>query len=282
MNTRPLSLGIVPYLNMLPLVEGLERDFPEENWIRATPRELAGLLAAGEVDLAAVSTFEALRRGDEYSVVGGAAIGSDGPVRSVALYSKVPIERIRTIQLDRASLTSVHLLRVLAHDYLGLDPEYALSPEPLDPAMEWRHDPHDAYLAIGDTALAWEEAFPHRLDLGAAWKDMTGLPFVFAAWFVRRGLALRPEEAAALTEARRRGEQSVDAIVGRLSEKTAASHGGRESLRQYLGSAIRYRLGEREWQGLVAYKERLGAMGLLPRDLAMPRLVAQRDHEPTA
>lgn len=259
--TSQLRLGIVPYLNVLPLLEGLDETFPQRLWRRATPRELGVLLERREVDLAIVSTFEGLRCG--YRIVPGAMIGSDGPVRSVALCSKVPIADIRTVLLDRASLSSSALLRVLCREHLAIAPEFDLSERPLVPDFDWRADRHDALLVIGDTALAWEHAFPYRVDLGAAWKELTGLPFVFAAWWARPEVVLSPEEEAAFDRARRRGAESTEQILSRLSLAEIAAAGGREGLRHYLTRAIEYDLDERGLRSLELFREKLTRAGLL-------------------
>lgn len=248
---------------MLPLVEGLDESFPEANRIRATPRELAALLAAGEVDVALVSTFEGLRSAHRLRLIPGAGICSNGPVRSVQLFSKVPPREIRSVLLDRASLSSSHLSQIVTRRHLRIVPEYHLSTEPFAPEFDWRGAREDAFLAIGDTALRWEGTFPHALDLGAAWKEMTGLPFVYAGWFMREGVDLTPDQAGAFAEARARGEQRIDAIVDRLEPGVLASHGGRDSLRDYLGRAIRYELADRELAGLEAYRAHLLEAGLL-------------------
>lgn len=269
---KPLTLGLVPYLNILPLLEGLDEHFPEENRIRATPRELAALLAAGEVDIAVVSTFEGLRSAHRLRLIPGAGICSHGPVRSVQIFSKVPPAEMRSVLLDRASLSSSHLAQVVTRRHLGIVPEFRLSTEPFAAEFDWRGAPEDAFLAIGDTALRWEGTFPHALDLGQAWKEMTGLPFVYAGWFVREGVELSARQIAAFAEARARGERRIGEIVARLDPALVAAHGGAESLCDYLGRAIHHGVGDRELAGLEAYRAHLLEAGLLASDTPELRL----------
>lgn len=268
----PRKLGIVSYLNMLPLLEGLETTFPEECWTRATPRRLAEMLVAGDVDAAAVSVYEGLLHAERYLLVPGVCIGSDGAVRSVALFSRVPFAEIRSVLLDAASLTSIHLAQVLLRELLGVDPACELSPAPIAPDHDWRGGPHDAIVAIGDTALRWEHEFPHRLDLGEGWKQLTGLPFVFAAWWAREAAAFTPAEIAAFATARDRGLQSVDAIVARVLAEDPTWPGGAESLRQYFSRAIVYTMGEAEMKALLLFREKLLKHGFLPADAAEVRV----------
>lgn len=266
---RPLKIGIVPYLNMLPLMEGLEEELPGAQWLRATPRELGRLLSAGHIDIAAVSTHEGLRRPADYTLLPGAALGCDGPVRSVALCSRVPPGEIRSVLLDRASLTSIHLARILAAELLRIDPAWEISPEPVG-GDGWGGG-HDACVVIGDTALRWEGRFPHRLDLGEGWKRLTGLPFVFAGWWARRDAPLTDAEAGAFIRSRRRGVARVAAIVDRLDGETHRLYGGRDSLVHYFTSAMRYELGGPQREAIALYREKLVAHGLLDAPAAGPR-----------
>lgn len=270
---RPITLGIVPYLNTLPLLEGLDKVFPRSNWVRATPRELAGLLAAGEVDVAQVSVFEGLRLADRYRMVPGAAIGSNGPVRSVALYSKVPTPEIQSVLLDLSSLTSTHLLRILLREIYGIEPKMEDSRRPVPADFPWQNDPHDAFLVIGDVALRWESDFPYKLDLGEAWRLHTGMPFVYAAWWVRDGVALTEAQVTAFRRAREQGEASVEEIVARQPEAIVRAHGGQESLNRYLSESIRFRLGRRELEGLEAFRQKLILYGYIPTEAGEARLV---------
>ncbi|MCC5875682.1 MAG: menaquinone biosynthesis protein [Candidatus Sumerlaeia bacterium] len=266
---RPLTLGIVPYLNVLPLLEGLEEDYPTSNWVRATPRELAGLLSAGEVQVALISTYEGLGHADEYTMIPGAGIGCDGPVRSVALCSRVPLQKIRRVQLDRASLSSIHLFRILAAELLNISPECDLSPAPLGSADTEDFDPeYDACVVIGDTALRWEHQYRYRLDLGEGWKQLTGLPFVFAGWWARRDTSISREEAEAFSRARALGQRAVSDIVSRLDPEVIMDHGGRDSLLDYLGNSIRFEVGDRERESINLYREKLLRHGLLATDSA--------------
>ncbi len=265
----PLRLGIVPYLNILPLIEGLDARIPRSQWIRATPRELAGLLGSGELDVASLPIFEVLRDGG-YSLIPGCAIACDGAVRSVQLFSKVPIPRIRSILFDRASLTSANLARVVLADAYGLRPHGATSSAPLAADFDWERHEAEAFLCIGDTALRWEGAFPHALDLGTAWKALTNLPFVFAAWAVRSDANLSGEQIEWFAEARAAGARAVPALAARH-----AAAGGLQArqVEDYLRDSVRYSLGRAELAGIEEFRRRLVAHGLLAEGTAGVRLL---------
>lgn len=251
----PLNVGLVPYLNVLPLAEGIERFFPRV--VRATPRDLAAKLAAGEIDIATLPAFDLLRAG--HVLLPHGAIACDGPVRSVQLYSRVPLGEIRRVLLDRSSLTSVHLARILWRELLNIDPAAETSAEPIAPDFDLAVSGFDAAVVIGDAALAMEHRFPHSLDLGEGWKGLTGLPFVFAAWVARAGIAVPAEAVDALRACRDAGRKAAADIARRH----AAAHPAVRDLEGYLANSIRYELGVRELAALDLFRRKLIAHGML-------------------
>ncbi|MCB2156951.1 menaquinone biosynthesis protein [bacterium] len=271
MSHSNLRLGIVPYLNVLPLLRGLDDRFPQENWIRATPRELGGQMAAREIDVATLPIFEALRA-QTYWIVPGCAIACDGPVRSVRIVSLKPLTQIRSLLLDRSSLTSVHLAQILTKELLEIDPVLETSSEPLPREFDLAASGFDAAVVIGDVALDWEDRFEHTLDFGQGWKDLTGLPFVFAAWVARQDVDLSPADLEAFVEARQRGEREVWTIA---QEAADASDRPVQDLVNYLGRAIRFRLGEQEIVAIDEFRRRLIRHDLLPASAVSPAVGAQ-------
>jgi chorismate dehydratase len=244
-----LRLGAVSYLNVEPMIWGLDAD-PRFRLEREVPALVAERLHAGEIDLATIPSVE-YAFGD-YAIVPRVAIGSRGPVRSVCLFHRVPLDTIRTVALDTSSRTSVALLRVLLQERLGRQPEY----RPQAPRLAAMLATADAALLIGDPALAAPAEVP-RLDLGEAWSALTGLPFVYAFWAGRRAAA-PPDLVRALVAATREGERNVDAIAAREPERAALR-------RAYLTECIRYGLGESELAGLREFFRRAHALGLVPR-----------------
>jgi len=255
------TLGVVPYLNALPLLSDLPRDVRQEP---ADPSVLAERLAAGRYDAALLPVAEALR-GLGGGFVGRFGIACDGEVDSVLAFlprAGPPASWPSRVVLDPASRTSVALLRVLLERRHGLTPRYetAASPGP-DP----RAYPDAIVLVIGDRAMERRRAFPGGvLDLGAEWKAWTGLPFVFARWTARAGMSDAEKEALGrmLDGAATRGMLRRDEL--------AAEQGPRHGLspaeaRRYLGSSIRYALGERAEAGLARFATELRALeGGLP------------------
>jgi chorismate dehydratase len=250
-------LGAVSYLNTRPLVYGLERH-PERFAIRFdVPAVCAELLHEGRVDLGLVPSIE--YAAGEYCLVPGASIASNGPVASVALFSPMPLERVRSIAVDRSSRTSVALLRVLCADRFGITPSLDVQPPDLQ-AMLARAD---AALVIGDIALFTdhERLGLEKIDLGAQWTAMTGHPFVYACWTGREGAA-DADDVALLQQARAEGEAQIDAIARAESPGDAARAA---VIARYLRDNIQYGFGEAEQQGLQRFYERAAALGIIAR-----------------
>ena len=252
----PVRLGAVDYLNVRPLVHGLDRD-PAFTLRFDPPSLCAQLLHEAEIDLGMIPTI-AYQHREGYRVVPGCAIGSEGPVASVALYTKVPLDRIRRVAADTSSNTSVALLRVLAAEQWGIQPELV----PAAPKLADMIAAEDAALLIGDPALFADHAAMglEKIDLGGEWTAMTGLPFIWAFWAGREGV-IDPEGVERLQQARAAGE----AVSDRLADAYAASYTERTGTpadrmlaRAYLKDNMKYGFGERE----VAAVERFHALAL--------------------
>ena len=250
-------IGAVVYLNARPLTWTLQRD-PERWRIRYDlPSVCSGLLHAGEVDLGLVPSIDYLQSPD-YRLVPGVGIGSRGRIASVALYSRLPLDQIRTIALDTSSRTSVTLIRVLCHHRFGIQPEFVQH----GPDLAAMTASYDAGLLIGDPAFdADHEALALRkVDLGEEWTAMTGLPFVYAAWTGRAG-AVTDSDIEALQAAQADGVSSVDAIAADYGRGDAARTARAAA---YLRDNVRYGLGPDEAAGLQLFLNYAAELGLAP------------------
>jgi chorismate dehydratase len=253
MVSAPLRLGVVSYLNAEPLVFGLEQD-PAFQLLRDVPARVAERLHAGEIDLGMIPSIE-YARGD-YAVVPGVAIASRGPVRSVRLLLRRPLEQVRRVALDRSSRASQALLKVLLRERLGRAPEYVEMPP--DPATMLASA--DAALLIGDPAL-YLDLPGEALDLGQEWTRVTSLPFVYAFWAGRPGVA-DAAAVARLQQAVRQGQAGVARIAAAYNGLGAGQAARSED---YLRTNIVYRLGAEELAGLSEFYRRAFQLGLIPR-----------------
>lgn len=250
-----VRLGAVGYLNARPLVYGLDARHDLFDLRFDVPSTCATLLHDGAIDLGMIPSIEYLRGADPYRIVPDLGIISDGDVASVALFSRVPLSDVRTIGLDTSSRTSAGLTRVLCREAWGIDPAF----ETVAPDVAARVEGHDAALLIGDPALFLDHraAGLEKIDLGAAWTRLTGLPFVWAFWAGRRG-AIDAGGVAALQHARDAGVANSDAVADAYTEAAIdpADRAARAAAgRAYLRDNIKYRLGERETAGLRRYYE---------------------------
>ena len=132
---HPLRLGVVPYLNVAPMIHGLEAD-PSVRLVRDVPSKLLKRLLAGEIDAGTIPSIDYAGAADELRIVYGIAIASRGPVRSVRLVHKGAVEDVKTVALDSSSHTSVALLKVLLQERGGRQPEYVTSAPNLDAMMQ--------------------------------------------------------------------------------------------------------------------------------------------------
>lgn len=253
MEQRVLRLGVVPYLNVEPVVYGLRGDARFE-LVRDVPSRVADRLHAAEIDLGMIPSIE-YAAGD-YAIVPGIAIASRGAVRSVRLFHTRPLEEVRRVCVDEGSRTSAVLLRILLLERLGLEPEYVRARPPVEALLEEA----DAALAIGDAALYFQgEA--DQMDLGAEWTALTGLPFVYAFWAGRPGV-VRTAEVERLQRSLREGLGALRSIASTYNGLGAGRAAENEA---YLRSNIVYDFGEAEAEGLREFYRRAHVLGAIPR-----------------
>lgn len=239
-------IGSVKYLNAVPLTRGIEHKVTY-----TTPAKLAGMLRRDELDAALVSTAEVLMT-DRYDILDGIAVAALGAVYSVVLAHRRPLAELREVYCHTASLSGLNLLKILLAER-GLKPAFKPLARPREAAA------HDAALLIGDPAIDFQRA-PHEhqiLDLGAAWLELTGLPFVFAVWALRRGVD-NAELRRELREAKNFGLETLDYIVENRPEYD------RDFRRDYFDWHIHYHLGEDERRAIGKFAELLRKHGLGP------------------
>ena len=243
---RGLRIGCVRYLNSRPLIEPYDGPVVLDH-----PSALASSLERGELDVALVPVFEALRM-PGFRAVDGVSISSLGPVWSVILAYQGALADIRQVALDPASRTSVHLCKVFFAERGASVPEYL--PEPAPPGA--------ARVIIGNQAIAFRDLHGGQyevLDFGEEWMRRTGLPFVFAVWLIRPEVKNPARVAAAFREIARRGRGRIPEIVARHREHHAAF-----ALR-YLTEYVRFDLGAAEKAGIEQFRRLLCKHALLPQ-----------------
>ena len=266
--SKRVRLGAVGYLNARPLVYGLERS-PRFDVRYDVPSECARLLHAHEIDVGLIPSIEYLR-GAPYAIVPDLAIASRGPVASVAIFTTKPIREVTSIALDTSSRTSVALVSVLCARRFRIQPRL----ESFGPDLGEMLAHCDAALVIGDNALFLStivdesivdksairnpQSAIEKLDLGEAWTELTGLPFVWAFWAGRPD-ALCAADVEALQRARDEGVRRPEELA---RQYLAGAPERQEAGARYLRQNIQYYLGSEELEGLRTFYRYAAELGL--------------------
>lgn len=256
-----IRIGVIDFVNALPLARGLERGDAEVELVRSRPGVLADRLRFGELDAALIPAVEFFR--GVGAVVPGPCIGSRGPVASIRFLARRPLPEIDRVLVDRGSRTSVAMLRLLLERMHRLSPDFHIyRPDPAHPFRGPGGEEADAALVIGDLALelrpdpAWTD-----IDLGDWWHGAFHRPFVYAVW------AARDEERAAelterLQESHRAGERELPLIC----EEVAARKGWPEPrVHEYFTKNLSYRLDDEAVAGLRLFHRLCVESYLAPR-----------------
>ncbi len=187
-----LRIGRIEYANCTPIFTALTSNYDCSGYdfIAGVPARLNALLANGDIDLCPSSSIEYGKAFEKYCILPDLSISSIGPVKSVLLFSSIPLEQLdnRSIGLTTESATSVALLKIILARQFGFTNEFSRTSLSFPAAL----DSYAALLLIGDAALraAAQSNGYYVYDLGELWYGFTGFPFVFALWIVRRDAAI--------------------------------------------------------------------------------------------
>ena len=238
-NEDTIVFAGAPYSNSAPLVDKLAEVDPRVRVINDHPAKLVDDLNAGKADVALIPVVHLFSH-PELTMIDGLGIAADGPVQSVLLKCNIPVDRIKTVARDPASATSNALAELLLRIHYGRDIEMVDG------------NGADAAVVIGDRALCSAPAPAGDIDLAEAWKEMTGLPFVFAVWAVRNDFP----EIGAVTEiackACKAGFHSLETIAARYVDELGHTQ---PFWIDYLRSSIHYELSELDMEGLGKFQK---------------------------
>lgn len=263
-----MRLGRIGYINCYPVYGAIDRGVVPiaAELVTGTPAELNDLLVASELDVSVISAVEYARHARDLMLLPDIAISSDGPVKSVILYSRRTVGQLdgRTVLVTASSRTSVALLELLCRHVWKVEPRFAQARAEASDLDNLAQLPHDAVLVIGDPALLLgaRNAYPQAYDLGAEWKRWTGLPFVFAVWAARRAAeagAVRRLHRA-LLDSRAWGLAHLDDLATAATALTAVPP---EVCRAYF-AGLDYALTYKHLAGLTDFFRRLAQDGLVP------------------
>ncbi|WP_229924643.1 menaquinone biosynthetic enzyme MqnA/MqnD family protein [Streptomyces sulfonofaciens] len=266
------------FLNCLPLYWGLARTgtLLDLELSKDTPEKLSEQLVRGDLDIAPVTLVEYLRNADDLVAFPDLAVGCDGPVMSCVIVSQVPLDQLdgARVALGSTSRTSVRLAQLLLSDRYGVRPDYFTCPPDLGLMMQEA----DAAVLIGDAALRANLHDGPRLgldvhDLGALWKEWTGLPFVFAVWATRREyLEREPRMVRQVHQAFLDSRDLSLEEVGKVAEQAARWEAfGEDVLARYF-TTLDFRFGPAQLEGVTEFARRVGPTTGFPADVRVELL----------
>jgi chorismate dehydratase len=256
MPRQATQIGCVSFLNAKPLIYGLD-EADDLGLTLDVPAKLIEGLRDRRFEVALLPIID-YQRLPNLRILTCGGIGCDGPTLTVRIFSKVPVDQIRTLACDIHSHSSVALARVVLAEAYDLRPTFV----DLDHSDSDAGELAEARLLIGDKVVCEEPAgFPHQIDLGEAWKKLTGLPFVFAAWVAHADADLGdlPER---LELSRQRGMQHLDQIIARY----AVPRGWPAELAmRYMTEYLKYDIGPRQLDAIRLFHELAAKHGILER-----------------
>jgi chorismate dehydratase len=236
-------VGCVPFVNARPLVEFLDPELVEV--VFDVPSKLPPLLDAERVEAILVSSVEYLRR-DDLEVIAEPCIASFGPVASVRLLSKVSLADIRSLALDSSSMTSNLLAQVILAER-GVHPTTGVCPPNTSEMLE----SFDACVIIGDLGYEAAGDYTVDLDLGQAWTEMTGLPFIWAMWLCRQSCAGSLHELGGLLDSAFQASgfgplRAIESRIQVIANATKQSGWGAEKTERYLTESVVFEVADKK------------------------------------
>ncbi len=243
---KKIKVAAVNYLNTKPLLYGIKRHpvFEQIELIEDYPAKIAEMLLNGLVDVALVPVA-IIPQMREYYIITDFCIASDGPVASVGLFSEVPVKKIKKVYLDYQSRTSVMLAKILLKEYWKQEVKFI---DATSEDFQKEIVGTTAGVIIGDRALEQRLKSKHIYDLGEAWKNYTGLPFVFAAWVSNKKL---PQDFInQFNEANAFGLKHLDNVVAENSFKSF-------DLKTYYREFVSYGIDEEKKLGMQLFLDKL-------------------------
>ncbi len=263
----PIRIAAVSYLNTAPLIEGLDTcaDLKLETLVPARIVDRLTRTGPDRADIGLVSVIDAARSEHPLALLTCGMIGCEGETLTVRLFASVEPQRITRLHVDTDSHTSSVLARVILSERYAAEPE--IIPFDAQACARDGADWPEAVVLIGDKVVTSAHAATRaktQIDLGSAWHELTGLPFVYALWMCRQSEMDSDRiraGAALLDRQRRRNLARLDAVV---SLRASAKGWPDDLARRYVGDLLRYDVGPREREGVAVFLAKAAALGLAP------------------
>ena len=272
MPTTPTRIAAVEFLNTITLIEGLDT-WTDCQLIKAVPSRIGQMVVEGAADIGLASIVDAADPKNNLTLIPSGMIGCDGPTLTVRLFSAVPPSLISTVHADTDSHTSVMLADIILRELHDVAAEF----KPFDareksgtPPTEPTQSPDEAWpetiLLIGDKVVVDSPPavrYPHQIDLGQAWHELTGLPFVYATWMCRGDEADTPkiaEAAIMLERIAKRNELRLDWLV---TNQAKSHHWPADLARTYIGQLLKFNPDERAQEAVDLFFKKLRTHNIL-------------------
>lgn len=261
LSSKQVRIGVVEFLNAAPMVDGMSSTDGIE-LVQKVPSELIGCLERNEVDIALASSIDYQRSSAELLILPAGVLSSDGETLTVRLFSRVPLGKITEVYCDTDSHTSIALLQIVLSHAFGITP--TITSLDICSLGEVTHDWPETVLIIGDKVVTCntDSEYPHQLDLGKAWREQTGLPFVFATWLGREDL-----EDTVVLRVSMLLDRQLRLNTNRIEQVVSANADGRgwdlHLANRYLTRNMQYTFTEEHKKSLLLFFELACSLGLL-------------------
>tara|TARA_B100000579_G_scaffold430840_1_gene444931 strand:+ start:204 stop:1034 length:831 start_codon:yes stop_codon:yes gene_type:complete len=261
---QDLRLGVVNFMNTTPLIHGLELNEGIELVLKV-PSELVSLVEQGEVDFALSSSIDYQQSSCDLSILPVSGLSSNGETLTVKVCSRVPLQDITKVHCDTDSHTSVVLLQIILQKQYGCSVDVVS--KDLGAMKHGEYELPNVILMIGDKVVKNDvsDSHPYEVDLGEAWKQLTGLPFVFAVWLGQSDLRSHKAKQAAIAIDRqfRCNNQRIEQVVA----KNADSRGWNCNLAlKYLTNHMDYSWTREHKQSLELFYKYANELGLIEQN----------------
>jgi len=242
----PYKVSGISYLNTLPFLYGLENHKIHDKIELSldNPSVCAEKLVSNETDIGLIPVA-AIPQMDQSSIISDYCIGAVGPVKSVILYSSVPINKITTIWLDYQSRTSVMLIKVLAQKFWKINVNWKNAKPGYEKSLLSNKE---GGVIIGDRAFPIMKRYPYIYDLAEEWQKYTNLPFVFAAWVANK--SIKKDFLLEFNQALHYGIMHLEETVNSYSKTSFLS---KTDMLNYLQNNISYKLDQQKQKGLKRF-----------------------------
>jgi chorismate dehydratase len=250
-----MRIAAIRYINTLPLIFGME-SHPGLELIFDTPSGCYGRLIRNEVDVALVPII-GTQLNPQIRALKGLGIAAVRRTESVYLFATKPLDRVRTILGDPASLSSILLAKVILHEKYGNDPDFlAGSAENIHEVLRL----FDATLVIGNEAILTDKSDYDHYDLATEWYSITGFPFIFAVWASNRVLSTAEKEI--FYDAYRQASQNWNLVYEQAARMLAVDAA---FLHRYYNENLRYHLTRSDYEGLLRFLTMACEFGFLEK-----------------